>query len=249
MPGLFAVLETIGRVHSSRFTILDEKTLLFLADFDGEFGELMAELAKAAGPLFDAIFPHVEHPPPAPVANNAEAFVEWAAGHLLHAATLFSAYPGVTAAEIKAVATAAGVTGASKQLPFLVILPIKSSLAYAEVQLLLRARSHQTQKDLATVGTPHFAQFVPLGNNRVGFFTVYDGSFDKYIADFTKYIGPVFDLVFKFTKDPPPSPCGKDLQEFIDFAAGANRAPIGFYQAYPGLTVQDIHALIADSKS
>jgi hypothetical protein len=36
------------------------------------------------------------------------------------------------------------------------------------------------------------------------------------------------------------------LQEFIDFAAGANRPPIGFYQAYPGLSVQDIHALIAD---
>jgi hypothetical protein len=32
-------------------------------------------------------------------------------------------------------------------------------------------------------------------------------------------------------------------------SAGANRAPIGFYQAYPGLSVQDIHALIADSKS
>ena len=90
---------------------------------------------------------------------------------------------------------------------------------------------------------------MPLENNRVGFFTVYDGSFDKYIADFTKYIGPGFDLVFKFTKDPPPSPCRKYVQEFIDFASGANRAPIGFYQAYPGLTVQDIHALIADSKS
>jgi hypothetical protein len=37
--------------------------------------------------------------------------------------------------------------------------------------------------------------------------------------------------------------------EFIDFATGANRTPIGFYQAYPGLSVQDIHALIADSKS
>jgi hypothetical protein len=47
----------------------------------------------------------------------------------------------------------------------------------------------------------------------------------------------------------PPSPCRKHLQEFIDFAAGANRAPIGFYQAYPGLGVQDIHALIADSKA
>jgi hypothetical protein len=249
MPGLFQAADTIGTIHSSRFTILDEKTLLFLGDFDGEFGELMADLAKAAGPVFDAIFQHVENPPPTPVANNADAFVEWNAEHLLQVANLFSAYPDVTAKEIKALATAAGVTGAGKQLPFLVILPIKSALAYIEVQLLLRARAHRTQKDLATVGTPHFAQFVPLGNNRVGFFTVYDGSFDQYIADFTKYIGPVFDLVFKFTKDPPLSPCRKYVQEFIDFAAGANRAPIGFYQAYPGLTVQDIHALIADSKS
>jgi hypothetical protein len=249
MPGLFPVLDTIGRVHSSRFTILDEKTLLFLGDFDGELGELMADLAKAAGPLFDAIFQHVENPPATPVAKNTDAFVEWTAEHLLQAATLFSAYPDVTAKEIKALATAAGVTGTGKELPFLVILPIKSRLAYMEVQLLLRARAHRTQKDLATVGTPHFAQFVPLGNNRVGFFTVYDGSFDQYIADFTKYIGPVFDSVFKFTKDPPPSPCRKHVQEFIDFAAGANRTPIGFYEAYPGLSVQDIHALIADRKA
>jgi hypothetical protein len=249
MPLLFQASDTIGTIHSSRFTILDEKTLLFLGDFDGGFGELMAALAKAAGPVFNLIFPYVENPPPTPVANNPDAFVEWTADHLLQAATLFSAYPDVTVKEIKALAAAAGVTAAGKQLPFLVILPIKSSLAYAEVQLLLHARAHRTQKDLAMVGTPHFAQFVPLGKNRVGFFTVYDGSFDQYIADFTKYIGPVFDLVFKFTKDPPPSPCRKHLQEFIDFAAGANRDPIGFYQAYPGLTNQDIHALIADHKS
>jgi hypothetical protein len=209
----------------------------------------MADLAKPAGPVFDAIFQHVDNPPPTPIANNVDAFVEWAAEHLLDAATLFSAYPDVTATEIKALASAADITGAGEQRPFLVILPIRSRLAYAEVKLLLRARSRKTQKDLATVGTPHFAQFVPLGNNRIGFFTVYDGSFDKYIADFTKYIGPAFDLIFKFTKDPPPSPCRKHVQEFIDFAAGANRTPIGFYQAYPGLTVQDIHALIADSKS
>ena len=53
--------------------------------------------------------------------------------------------------------------------------------------------------------------------------------------------------LFKFVKNPPPSPCRKYVQEFIDFAAVANRAPIGFYQAYPDLTVQDIKALIADS--
>jgi hypothetical protein len=249
MPAVFQAADTIGTIHSSRFTILDEKTLLFLGDFDGEFGELMAGLAKHAAPVFDAIFPHVENPPPTPVAEHEDAFVEWTAENLLDAATLFSAYPGVTAKEIKALASAADVTGAGTQLPFLVILPIKSGLAYAEVKLLLRARSRRTQKDLAAVGTPHFAQFIPLGNNRVGFFTVYDGSFEQYIADFTKFIGPVFDLVFKFVKNPPPSPCRKHVQEFIDFAAGANRDPIGFYLAYPGLTVQDIHALISDRKS
>jgi hypothetical protein len=39
------------------------------------------------------------------------------------------------------------------------------------------------------------------------------------------------------------------VQEFIDFAAGASRDPIGFYQAYPGLSNQDIKALIADSET
>jgi hypothetical protein len=248
MPGLFQATDAIGRVHYSRFTILSEKTLLFLGDFDGEFDQLMTDLARAAGPVFDAIFHHVDNPPPAPVAANVQAFVKWTAAHLIAAVNLYTAYPGVTAKEIKALASAADVNGAGELHPFLVILPIKSYLHFIAVQLILRARGRGTTKDLDSVGTPHFAQFVPLENNQIGFFTVYDGSFDKYIADFTKNIGEVFDLIFKFTKNPPPSPCRKHLQEFIDFAAGANRVPIGFYQAYPGLSVQDIHALIADSK-
>ncbi len=148
---------------------------------------------------------------------------------------LYTAYPDVTAKEIKALAAAADVTGAGElqSLPGDPAHEIK--LAFLEVQLILRARGHGTTKDLDKVGTPHFAQFVPLEDNQIGFFTVYDGDFDKYIADFTKNIGEVFDLLFKFTKGAPPSPCRKYLQEFIDFAAGANRAPIGFYQAYPGL--------------
>jgi hypothetical protein len=145
--------------------------------------------------------------------------------------------------------SAADISGGSEQRPFLVILPTRSRIAFIEIQLLLRARSRGIQKDLDTVGTPHLAQFVPLEDQQIGFFTVYDGSFETYIADFTKNIGHVFDIIFKFTKNPPPSPCRKHLQEFIDFAAGASRAPIGFYQAYPGLSVQDIHALIEDSKA
>jgi hypothetical protein len=249
MPELFRANDTIGTVHYSRFTLLSEKTLLFLGDFDGEFERLMADLAKVAGPVFDAILRHVDNPPPTPVAANIDAFVKWTAAHVVHAVNLYTAYPEVTAKQIKALASAADISGAGELHPFLVILPIKSYLHFIAVQLILRARGSGTTKDLDKVGTPHFAQFVPLENNQIGFFTVYDGSFDKYIADFTKNIGEVFDLIFKFTKNPPPSPCRKYLQEFVDFAAGANRTPIGFYQAYPGLSVQDIHALIADSKS
>ena len=249
MPAMFKAQDSVGTIHYSRFTVLSDKTLLFLGDFDGEFAQLMADLAKTAGPVFDAIFQHVNNPPPIPVASNSEAFVEWTAEHLVPAVNLYTAYPGVTAKEIKALASAADVTGAGELHPFLVILPMKSKLAFIEVELILRARGSGTTKDLDKVGTPHFAQFVKLEDNQIGFFTVYDGSFDKYIADFTKNIGPIFDLLFKFTKGAPPSPCRKYLQEFIDFAAGANRTPIGFYQAYPGLSVQDIHALIADSES
>src|SRR5207245_11372988 len=98
MPGLFQADDSIGRVHYSRFTVLSDKTLLFLGDFDGEFGALMAELATQSGPVFDAIFQHVTGRPPTPVAANAEAFVEWPADQLLTPITLYTAYPEISAA-------------------------------------------------------------------------------------------------------------------------------------------------------
>jgi hypothetical protein len=246
MPGMFEALDSIGTVHYSRFTELSEQTVLFLGDFDGEFGELMLEMARHAGPVFDTVFAHVENPPQTPVGSHAEAFALWAADHLLHSVFTYTAYPGATAKEIKALAAAADIKGASRPNVFLVILPTKSPLAFVELQLLLRVKSHSIPGDLDKVGTPHFAQFIPLENRQVGFFTVYDGSFEKYIDDFTRNIGELFDVLFKFVKDPPPSPCRKYVQEFVDFAAVANRAPIGLYQAYPDLTVQDIKALIAE---
>ena len=74
MPNLFEANDKIERVHYSRFTVLSAKTLLFLGDFDGEFDHLMTDLAKLAGPVFDAILRHVVDPPPTPVAANADAF-------------------------------------------------------------------------------------------------------------------------------------------------------------------------------
>jgi hypothetical protein len=249
MPTFFKAADRIGTIHYSRFTVLSEKTLLFLGDFDGGFAELIVDLAREAGLVFDFILQHVDQRPPTPVTDHPGAFVEWSAEHLLQPVNIYTAYPGVTAKEIKALALDADVSGAGELNPFLVILPTKSRIAFFETQLLLRVRGRGITKDLDTVGTPHFAQFIPLEDNQIGFFTVYDGNFNDYIADFTKNIGQVFDLLFKFTKGAPPSPCRKHLQEFIDFAAGANRAPIGFYQAYPGLSVQSIRALIAERKA
>src|SRR5271168_482834 len=125
MPTLFEAEDKIGTIHYSRFTVLSDKTLLFLGDFDGEYGTLMADLTKSSGPLFDAIFQHVANPPPSPVANNGAAFAEWTAEHLLHAVNLYTAYPEVTAKEIKALALSAGVDGGGDLHPFLVILPAK----------------------------------------------------------------------------------------------------------------------------
>src|SRR5271155_3367417 len=79
MPRFFKTQDAIGTIHYSRFTVLSDKTLLFLGDFDGEYGTLMADLAKSSGPLFDTIFQHVVNPPPSPVANNMAAFEEWTA--------------------------------------------------------------------------------------------------------------------------------------------------------------------------
>src|SRR6266700_5452325 len=82
MPGMFQAADSVGRIHYSRFTVLSERTLLFLGDFDGEFAQLMADLAKLAGPVFDAIFRHVDNPPSTPVAANVDAFVKWTEAHL-----------------------------------------------------------------------------------------------------------------------------------------------------------------------
>jgi len=137
MPDLFRAEDAIGTVHYSRFTVLSDRTLLFLGDFDGDFGPLMRELGRSTGQVFDKIFKHVSDPPPTPVASNPDAFTEWAAEHLLSPAYVFSAYPGPTVKEIKAMAAAAGVEGRTQLLPFLVILPARGRVAFAEMQLIL----------------------------------------------------------------------------------------------------------------
>ncbi len=80
----------------------------------------------------------------------------------------------------------------------------------------------------------------------LGFFTIYDGSFEKYIQDFAEKISPVFDAVFPHVVGAPPTPVAKNAEAFYQWGLANNYPPIGFYSAYPGLSVQDIRALLAD---
>ena len=100
-----------------------------------------------------------------------------------------------------------------------------------------------------SIGTLHFSHWVPFENNHIGFFTIFDGDFEKYIQDFADKTSFAFDAVFPHVVGAPPTPVAKNARAFYQWALENNYPPIGFYSAYPGLSVQDIRALLADRKS
>lgn len=249
MPDFAKAQDATGSVHYSRFLPWQDKALLFLADIDGDVEKLYGDLAKSAGPVFDTIFKHVANPPSTPVARNSDAFIQWVKHNSSHPLIGYAAYENSSVQDVKSSARAAGFTGSTEQRPLLLPLPLKSSLgAITLEQVVIRATQGRMRKGADIVGTLHFAHFVPLPNNYLGFFTVYDGTFEKYMQDFTQKIGPIFDILYEFVTDHPPLPVAKNEEAFSKYVAAAEYPPIGFYSAYPGLAVQDIKALLADAK-
>lgn len=123
------------------------------------------------------------------------------------------------------------------------VLPIGSWLGLNLVKLISYVKARALVEATDQVGTVHYLRFVDLHyDNQLGFFTAYDGEFRKYIQDFVRCLGPVFDAVFKFVVNPPQTPVAKNTDEFIDWIAAHNRDAIGFYSAYPTMTVQDVKA-------
>ena len=104
----------------------------------------------------------------------------------------------------------------------------------------------QVIKAADQIGTLHDARFVMLNDSTVGLFTTYDGDFETYVMDFTKYMGQIFDLLLANVADAPPLPVEKNPQEFVAWVRAHDLPSIhGIYSAYPTLTVQDIKALAA----
>ena len=179
-----------------------------------------------------------------------EKVIEWLKDHVREPLDTYFAYEDASVQDIKECARAAGVTGNTSQSPLLTYMSIKSSARAFALKTVGKALvGEKGHEGLEAVGTVHFSDWVPFENNHLGFFTIFDGDFAKYIQDFADKTSVVFDAVFPHVDGGPPTPTAKNAQAFYQWALENNYPPIGFYSAYPGLSVQDIRALLADRES
>ena len=251
MPDFARAQDDLGTVHFSRFMVVgDEKKLLFLSDIDGENDQHIERLVERAGPVFDAIFEHVDDPPATPVAGNRQGVSKWLKRHVREPLDTYFAYEDASVQDVKEAARAAGFTGNTSQGALLTYMAFKSRVqgfvSKAVGPAMLREKGHKAND---VVGTLHFSHWVPFENNHLGFFTIFDGDFAKYIQDFADKTSFAFDTIFPNIVGAPPTPVAKNAQAFYQWALENNYPPIGFYSAYPGLGVQDIRALLADYRS
>ncbi len=235
MPDLAKAQDDLGTVHFSRFMVEGDEKLLFLSDVDGEVDEHIARLVESAGPVFDAIFEHVDDHPSTPVADNPERVIKWLKRHVREPLDTYFAYDDASVQDVKASARAAGFMGGTSQSPLLTYMSFKSRLQAFAVTLLAGAIiGDKGYKASDEIGTLHVAHFVPFANNHIGFFTVYDGDMEKYFQDFADKNSYVFDTLFPHVEGAPPTPVAKNAQAFYQWGLDNNYPPIGFYSAYPG---------------
>ena len=250
MPNLAKAQDDLGTVRFSRFMVKGDEKLLFLfSDIDGEVDQHIERLADSAGPVFDAIFEHVDDPPATPVAGNPQGVIKWLKHHIHEPLATYFAYEDASVQDVKACRECGGLYGHYLAGPLADPHdhPVTSASVCPET-----AREAHVQEEVNEASdfcwTLHGAHFVPFEDHHLGFFTAYDGDFKKYIQDFAEKNSLVFDAVFPPVVGAPPTPVGKNAQAFYQWALQNNYPTIGFYSAYPGLVFY-IRALLADRKS
>ena len=250
MPDLAKAQDDLGTVHFSRFMVEGDEKLLFISDIDGEVDEHIERLVERAGPVFDAIFEHVDDPPATPVADNRERVIKWLKRQVREPIATYSGYEDASVQDIKECARAAGFAGNTAQGTLLTYMSFKSRVQGFAVKLLAPAMvGKKTDEAADSLGTLHFLGWVAFEKNHLGFFTIYDGDFAKYIQDFAEKTSAAFDAAFPHIDGAPPTPVAKNAQAFHQWALENNYPAIGFYSAYPGLGVLDIRTLLADHRS
>ena len=250
MPVLARAQDDLGTVHFSRFMVEGDEKLLFLSDIDGEVDEHIERLVESAGPVFDAILEHVDDPPATPVAGNPQGVGKWLRHHVREPLDTYFAYGDASVQDIKECIRVAGFTGSTSQSPLLTYMSFKSGVQAFAVKLVAGAMvGEKGHKASDSLGTLHVAHFVPFEHNHIGFFTVFDGDMEKYFQDFADKTSFVFDALFPHVVGGPPTPVAKNAKAFYQWGLENNYPPIGFYSAYPGVSVQDVRALLADYRT
>lgn len=134
-------------------------------------------------------------------------------------------------------------TGNGVQTPLNLLMPVKSWLKFKELDAVVHLKLQEMAKSADEIGTLHFARFVDFkDHDQLGFFTAYDGDFTTYMQDFLKYLGPVFNFLMESVVNPSPIPVEKNADAWMKWTADHSLEGIGFYSAYPTLSVQDIRA-------
>ena len=80
MQEVFAGLNNTGLVHFGRGTIVDG-TLSILTVYDGDLSNYVRDFIYNVGGAFNIILSFVEDPPPLPVEEHPDEFIEWVVAH------------------------------------------------------------------------------------------------------------------------------------------------------------------------
>jgi len=111
------------------------------------------------------------------------------------------------------------------------------------IREVIRTGAPRIEEALREARHVHFAWFELIEADSVlVLHTVYDGPFAAYIQHFALKVGEVFDALFAFIEDTPPSPVERFPDEFVAHIQRYNRAPaMGyFFSAYPRSEVAQI---------
>ena len=100
---VIAALEAIGTVHFARFVFLDDERLAVITTYDGDFERYIMDFVDNIGPVFDMLLEHMVDPPPRPVQQHPEEFLDYVRRHDLGCVgTFYSAYPTRPVVDIRA---------------------------------------------------------------------------------------------------------------------------------------------------
>lgn len=240
---MFETADKIGTLHFGRFfDFRDHNQMGFFTAYDGDFKSYMQDFLKYLGPVFNLLMKHTVNPSPLPVEKNADAWMKWTEEHEVEGIGFYSAYPTLTAQDIRA--RHGVLTGGAEgiQSPLTLALSVKSPAHLAAASQLIAQSLPKMYEAADTIGRVHFARFVPMGTTALVFVSEYDGDLEKHIQDLTMNLGPLFDKIFESVVDPPPTPAQKNAPAFAHWVKAHNIKTWAFYSAYPSLSVQDIRA-------